>query len=39
MAWWAGLGISGFVVGYALDAGPLGDFPQLVNPYGVFSSV
>jgi hypothetical protein len=39
MAWWAGLGISGFVVGYALDAGPLVDFPQLVNPYGVFSSV
>jgi hypothetical protein len=39
MAWWAGLGISGFVVGYALDAEPLVDFPQLVNPYGVFSSV
>jgi len=26
-------------VGYALDAEPLVDFPQLVNPYGVFSSV
>jgi hypothetical protein len=39
VAWLAGLGISGFVVGYALDAGPLGDFPQLVNPYGVDSPV
>src|SRR5215212_5627772 len=39
VAWWAGLGIIGFVVGYALDAGPLGDFPQLVNPYGVNSPV
>ena len=39
MAWCAGLGIIGFVVGYALDAGPLGDFPQLVNPYGVDSPV
>jgi hypothetical protein len=35
VAWCAGLGIGGFVVGYALDAGPLGDFPQIVNPYGV----
>ena len=37
VAWCAGLGIIGFVVGYALDAGPLGDFPQIVNPYGVDS--
>src|SRR5215207_2591758 len=37
VAWCVGLGIVGFVVGYALDAGPLGDFPQLVNPYGVDS--
>ena len=36
-AWCAGLGISGFVVSYALDAGPLADFPQVVNPYGVDS--
>src|SRR5215207_9583135 len=35
VAWLAGLGIIGFVAGYALEAGPLGDFPQLVNPYGV----
>jgi hypothetical protein len=33
----AGLGIIGGVAGYALDAGPLGDFPQVVNPYGVDS--
>jgi hypothetical protein len=36
-AWCAGLGISGFVVSYALDAGPLADFPQVVNPYGLDS--
>jgi hypothetical protein len=36
-AWCAGLGISGSVVSYALDAGPLADFPQVVNPYGVDS--
>jgi len=36
-AWCAGLGISGCVVSYALDAGPLADFPQVVNPYGVDS--
>jgi hypothetical protein len=35
VAWLAGLGIIGFVAGYALEAGPLGDFPQHVNPYGV----
>jgi len=39
VAWCAGLGIIGFVVGYALEAGPLVDFPQLVNPYGVDSPV
>ena len=39
VAWCAGLGISGFVVGYALDAGPLGDFPMVANPYGVDSPV
>jgi hypothetical protein len=37
VAWCAGLGITAFVMGYALDAGPLEDFPQLVNPYGVDS--
>jgi hypothetical protein len=39
VAWCAGLGISGFVVGYALDAGPLEDFPQIANPYGVDSPI
>jgi hypothetical protein len=39
VAWCAALGISGSVVGYALVAGPLGDFPQIVNPYGVDSPV
>jgi hypothetical protein len=39
VAWLAGLGIGGFVVGVALDAGPLGDFPQIVNPFGVDSPV
>jgi hypothetical protein len=37
IAWCAGLGITGFVVGYALEAGPLEEFPQIVNPYGVDS--
>jgi len=37
VAWCAGLGISGLAFGYALNAGPLGDFPQIVNPYGVDS--
>ena len=39
VAWLAGLGQGGFVVGYALNAGPLEDFPQVVNPYGVDSPV
>jgi hypothetical protein len=39
VAWLAGLGISDFILGYALDAGPLGDLPQIRNPYGVDSPV
>jgi hypothetical protein len=39
VAWCAGLGIGGFVVGYALNAGPLEDFPMVVNPYGIDSPV
>jgi len=39
VAWCAGLGISSFVAGYALDAGPLEDFPQIANPYGIDSPV
>jgi hypothetical protein len=38
-AWCAGLGIGASVVSYALDAGTLADFPQVVNPYGVDSSL
>jgi signal transduction histidine kinase len=39
VAWCAGLGIGGFVAGNALEPGPLGDFPQIANPYGVDSPV
>jgi MFS family permease len=39
VAWCAGLGILGFVVSYATDAGPLEEFPQIVNPYGFDSPV
>jgi hypothetical protein len=35
VAWGAALGIAGCIVGYALEAGPLEDFPQIANPYGV----
>ncbi len=37
VAWGVALGTTGTVVGYALRAGPLGDFPQIANPYGVDS--
>jgi hypothetical protein len=39
VAWAAVLGIAGFVAGYALGAGPLEDYPQIMNPYGVHSPV
>ncbi len=39
VAWCAGLGIIGFVVGLATEAGPLEDFPQIANPYGIESPV
>jgi hypothetical protein len=39
VAWLSGLGIGGFVLGSALEAGPLGDFPQVVNPYGIDSPI
>ena len=39
VAWGAALGIAGVVVGYALKAGPLEDFPQIANPYGVDSPI
>ncbi|HET6660846.1 MAG TPA: hypothetical protein VFH16_13095 [Rubrobacter sp.] len=38
VAWVAVLGIAGTIVGYALEAGPLEDFPQIANPYGVDGS-
>src|SRR5215211_4241554 len=39
VAWCAGLGITGSVLFYALDAGSLEDFPQIVNPYGIDSPI
>src|SRR5215207_134003 len=39
VAWCAALGLIGFVAGAALQPGPLGDFPQILNPYGVDSPV
>src|SRR5215213_2151513 len=35
VAWGVALGTAGGVVGNALRAGPLVDFPQIANPYGV----
>jgi hypothetical protein len=34
-----GLGIGSFVVGFALNAGPLKDFPMVANPYGIDTSL
>ncbi len=39
VAWCAGLGITGFAAGYALEVGPLEDYPQIVNPFGVTSPI
>ena len=39
VAWCAGIGVIGFVAGTALDPGPLEDFPQITNPYGVDSPI
>jgi hypothetical protein len=39
VAWGVALGTAGSVVVFALEAGPLGDFPQITNPYGVDSPV
>ena len=35
VAWCAVLGLIGFLAGYTLEPGPLEDFPQIMNPYGV----
>jgi hypothetical protein len=37
VSWGVALGTAGGVVGYALRAGPLEDFPQIANPYGLES--
>ena len=39
VAWCAGLGITGFVAGYALKVGPLEEYPQIVHPFGVASPI
>jgi len=39
VAWCATLGITGCSLSLALGAGPLEDFPQIVNPYGVDSPI
>ena len=39
VAWSAMLGIIGFASGSALQTGPLEDFPQIVNPYGLDSPI
>ncbi len=39
VAWCAVLGLIGFVAGTGLHPGPLGDFPQIMNPYGVDSLI
>jgi hypothetical protein len=39
VAWCAVLGLIGFIAGYALEPGPLEDFPRIMNPYGVDSLI
>jgi hypothetical protein len=39
VAWCAVLGLIGFLAGYTLNPGPLEDFPQIMNPYGVDSLI
>src|SRR5919107_2714822 len=39
VAWGVALGAAGGVAGLALKAGPLTDFPQISNPYGVAGPV
>ena len=39
VAWCAVLGLIGFLAGYTLNPGPLEDFPQITNPYGVDSPI
>src|SRR5215211_2766913 len=39
VVWGIALGTAGTVAGNALEAGPLVDFPQIANPYGVDSPI
>ncbi|MGI9121463.1 MAG: hypothetical protein ACR2FR_01040 [Rubrobacter sp.] len=39
VAWCAALGVIGFLAGYALEPGPLEEFPRIINPYGVDSPI
>src|SRR5829696_1574395 len=39
VAWCAALGVISFVAGYALEPGPLEEFPRITNPYGVDSPI
>ncbi|HEX6710550.1 MAG TPA: hypothetical protein VF068_09460 [Rubrobacter sp.] len=39
VAWCAALGVISFVAANALGPGPLEDFPQITNPYGVDSPI
>jgi hypothetical protein len=39
VAWCAALGVISFFAGYTLEPGPLEDFPQITNPYGVESPI
>jgi hypothetical protein len=39
VAWCAAIGLIGFLAGYTLNPGPLEDFPQITNPYGVDSPI
>jgi MFS family permease len=39
VAWCAVLGLIGFLAGYTLNPGPVEDFPQITNPYGVDSLI
>ena len=39
VAWCAVLGLIGFLAGYTLEPGPLEDFPEITNPYGVDSPI
>src|SRR5215204_2571203 len=39
VAWCAAIGLIGLLASYVVRPGPLDDFPQIVNPYGVDSPI